>query len=259
MSRDRRHIPDWELAMFRLGELPPERQQALQLRLESEPELAQRLAALDDREAELMARLPPRVLAADVAERAEATALPMARRPRAWWVAAPFLAALLALFMVPPSTDAPVPETTDHSIRDKGVDPFLRIYRQVPEGLEELGPDDSVGAGERLQISYAALGSTHGAVLSVDGRGAVTLHLPLEGPHAAELQPEGTVDLPVSYVLDDAPDYERFFLLTAARPFDLQPVIEAARALANEPTSAREATLSLPKGLDQSDFLIVKP
>jgi hypothetical protein len=254
MSQDRHTVPDWELVMYRLGELQPARAQRIEARLADEPKLAARLAALEGNEAELMERLPPRVLATRVAEGA-----PPAPHRRRWlWAAIPALAAVLTLLLVLP----PAP-TSQHGaelagVREKGVAPYLRVFRQVPGGLEELGDADALGPGERLQISYAALGRPHGAVLSIDGRGSVTLHLPLDGDSSAELHPEGSVDLPASYQLDDAPGFERFVLLTARRPFALEPVLEAAHALAADPASARVEPLPLPRHLEQADFVIAK-
>jgi len=261
MSHDQ-HIPDWELALYRLGELQPARASALSQRLNTDPELAARLAALDPREAELMVRVPPRVLEAAVADRVEQPAKPRRRlRRRLLFLTAEIalVALLLVLFMPPILRPDQIAEFEEHNVRSKGVDPFLRIYRKVPEGLEELSPDDPVGAGDRLQMAYSAMGCVHGAVLSVDGRGAVTLHHPTQGTLSAELQPQGTVDLPVSYVLDNAPDFERFFLVTGPEPFELTPVLEAARALAAHPGSAHQASIALPRGLDGYDFLLSKP
>jgi hypothetical protein len=254
MSHDERTFPDWELALHRLGELPAARAAALGRALEDDPELAARLAALDEREAELMARLPPRVLAAQVADRAPR------RRHRGLWLAAELAAVALLLLLVLPPVLRPdqLAPFQDHGVRDKGVQPYLRVFRQVPGGLEELGPLDPASPGAQLQLSYAALGRTHGVVLSIDGRGEVTLHLPLDGALSEALKPEGTVDLPASYMLDDAPTFERFFLLTARDPFELAPVLEAAHALAADPEQARAAPLSLPRSIDQADFLILK-
>jgi hypothetical protein len=247
-----RPVPDWELAMYRLGELQPARAGRIRERLESDPELAARLEALGAREAELMERVPPRVLATAVEERSA----PRERRRRVWTLGAPIVAALLVLVVALPSLRpdrAIVEPGIRDGVREKGVEPYLRIHREVPGGLEELNPGDELSAGERLQLSYAGLGRSHGVILSVDGRGAVTLHLPRHGAQAAELALEGTVDLAESYELDDAPDFERFFLLTARGPFELEPALTAARAIDHD-----RASLTLPRHIEQVEFLVRK-
>jgi streptogramin lyase len=108
-----------------------------------------------------------------------------------------------------------------------------------------------------LQLAYQAAGARYGVVVSIDGRGAVTRHLPEEGEVAAALERGGAVALAHAYQLDDAPGYERFFLVTGERPFDVAPVVEAARWLAAA-GQARAGALTLPGGLEQRAVLVVK-
>jgi hypothetical protein len=54
-------------------------------------------------------------------------------------------------------------------------------------------------------------------VLSIDGRGAVTWHLPPEYPGpAARLGSGVETTLPWSFELDDAPGFERFVMIVAS-------------------------------------------
>ena len=108
-----------------------------------------------------------------------------------------------------------------------------------------------------LQLSYVSGGRRHGAVLSVDGRGSVTLHSPesLTGPLVLK---GGTVPLPSAYALDDAPAFERFFFVTSDAPFDVGTLMESARQLAREPERARDAPLPLPEPLSQICVILEK-
>jgi hypothetical protein len=65
------------------------------------------------------------------------------------------------------------------------------------------------------------------------------------------------VALPHAYELDDAPGFERFFLVTCARAFSVQPVLDAAHAVARGAT-ARTAPLALPSELEQSSVTLEK-
>ncbi|MDE2734261.1 MAG: ActD-like protein, partial [Gemmatimonadota bacterium] len=65
-------------------------------------------------------------------------------------------------------------------------------------------------------------GLQFGAILSVDGRGTVTQHLPATGTEAVPLAAQDTLD--VAYELDDAPRWERFYLVAADRRFELATV-----------------------------------
>ena len=133
----------------------------------------------------------------------------------------------------------------------------LQIHRVTDAGAQELAPEASAHEGDRLQLSYIAGEDRYGVVFSVDGRGTVTVHMPLSGSQAAELSKEGATILGSSYALDDAPAYERFFLVTSKEPFALSTVTAAANQLAQS-GHADQAQLSLPSHLHQTPFLLLK-
>ncbi|MFP2928788.1 hypothetical protein ACLESO_27045 [Pyxidicoccus sp. 3LG] len=141
--------------------------------------------------------------------------------------------------------------------RIKGLEPQLVVHRQAAAGPERLTEGAPAAAGDVVQLAYVAAGRTHGVILSVDGRGAVTVHAPDVGTQAAALAPSGTHSLPRAYELDDAPGFERFFFVASEAPFDVEPVLAAARALAQGP-AAHTAPLSLPEGLTQVSFTLEK-
>ena len=96
-------------------------------------------------------------------------------------------------------------------------------------------------------------------LLSIDGAGKVTLHWPeRQDGEAAPLKASSENRLPSSYELDDAPAFERFFLVRAAAPFAVTTAIEAARALAAQP-SARTQALALPSNFEQISLALDKP
>jgi len=92
-------------------------------------------------------------------------------------------------------------------------------------------------------------------ILSIDGRGAVTLHLPPSGDRAVPLAPGKMVLLDAAYELDEAPRVERFYFVTAREPFAAEPVVSAARRAAQ---GTVPDALPLPPGLEQATFAIQK-
>jgi hypothetical protein len=129
----------------------------------------------------------------------------------------------------------------------------LAVYRRTPAGSERLADGDLARPGDLLRIGYSAGGSAYGVILSIDGTGAVTLHLPPSGDHAAMLASGGMTLLDSAYELDAAPRIERFYLVTGSRPFDVAPVIAAARRAHGAPPA-----LPLPPGLAQVSFAVQK-
>ncbi|WP_052078443.1 hypothetical protein [Spirochaeta lutea] len=121
---------------------------------------------------------------------------------------------------------------TDQGIRSKGLEPSLHIFHPdetTPQGVRELEDRSLVSAFDTLQISYNAAGRRFGAIISIDGRQVVTLHHPEHYNATPELTPSGEVLLPYAYQIDDAPDLERFYLITAAEGFDLAGLLDRVK------------------------------
>ena len=116
------------------------------------------------------------------------------------------------------------------TLRVKGDEggPRLSIFRKLASGPERLKDGAAARGGDLVQIAYRSGGLAYGAILSVDGRGAVTRHLPASGEKAVPLAPRDTLDF--AYELDDAPRWERFFLVAGERRFGLEEVSEKLAA-----------------------------
>ena len=143
--------------------------------------------------------------------------------------------------------------------RAKGLDLELRVYRQRDDGVERLLDGQRVRAGDVLQLGFVRGEHGHGVLLSIDGRGEVTLHYPAEGARDTELPRErGQQLLPHAYELDDAPSFERFILVAADEPLSVAAVASAARSLASDPERARHEPLLLPTRTSQRSLLLQK-
>jgi anti-sigma factor RsiW len=266
MTRRQDVVPDLVLERYRLGELPDAEAEALRHRLGSEPALVARLETLGASDAEIRRRYPPAWLAERIRERrreGKEAARPRLALGGRWPVplalaAAASLLLVLAPRLVGPPGARPVggrPTPGESADRVKGLRPALEVFRKTPDGSEALADGARVGTGDVLRVGYRAAGRRFGVILSVDGRGAVTLHLPARGEEAAALDSAGRVLLDHAYELDDAPRFERFYLVTAAEPFAVAPVVDAARHLVVTPESTR---LPLAAPLEQTTFLLRK-
>lgn len=262
-EREPKRVPPLLVEKLALGELSEAQAAEVRRRLDAEGGVEARLLELARSSAEVLEEHPPEravpAIAARRAAGAEQERSPMSLRLPTF---APVLAAAcaLVLFVVArgPEPAAPRPEAALEPTRTKGLAPHLVVHRDEPTGAVQLEDGARAAAGDVLQLSYVAAGSGYGAVVSLDGNGAVTLHLPASVGPAARLEPEGTIALPQAYELDDAPAFERFFLVTAAAPFDASAAVEGARLLAREPRRAEREPLPLPEGLAQASFLVVK-
>lgn len=227
-------------------------EQALLGERETSPADAARVVELSHSNVDILKRYPPRVIGMRVRGHRQKAA-------RAWAFGGSLVvaAAALTLFVMPaPVSHTVQPVDDDTGIRSKGA-PALHVFRVTDAGAQKLDPEMSAHAGDRLQVSYVAADARYGMVLSIDGRGTVTVHLPLAGAEAAPLSKEGDTTLGSSYALDDAPAYERFFLVTSDQPFPVSAVTAAANQLARG-GQAESAALSLPSTFDQTSFLVLK-
>jgi hypothetical protein len=259
LPHDAGPVPDLFLERYLLGELPEDERGRIEQLLELDPDLRGRLDALKGSEAERARRYPApdmadrirgRLRAAVAAENAQGSE----RRARGWLV--PAVAAATVVLAVGLSMFRPPAPSDD--IRLKGGDAELVVFRKTPSGSERLEPGAPALPGDLIRVGYRPAGRSFGTIVSTDGHGTVTLHLPRSGRRAVPLPAEGTVLLDFSYELDDAPRWERFYLVTGDEPFELEPVRRAAQHVATLGSEAAPPELDLPRGLDQSVFSLTK-
>ncbi len=230
-------VPDITLERYRLNELPADEAGRLTARLAADGDLRSRLAQLEASDHQIRSELPAAVMAQGIASRIGGAATGAATSPVSWmrWALPVAGVLMLALFIVRPIALEPratAPAATTDGERVKGLDGALAIYRRTESGSELLADGDRARSGDLLRIGYKVASPGYGVILSVDGRGLVTLHLPADGQRAVALQDGDLVLLDTSYELDDAPRWERFYLVTSRSAFDIEPVLTALRRAA---------------------------
>jgi hypothetical protein len=266
-------VPDLLLERYILDELPHAEMLALERRLAEDVSLQRRLAALEDSNHQIRRAYPPAWIAGRIRARMaeagldlEAGSVPASHargRFLRWAIPAGLATAVLAVFVLMLETTAPFREALFHGrpaaegedTRIKGLEPALAIYRRSANGSEELADGDVAREGDLVRIGYRASGRPYGIILSIDGRGHVTVHLPVVGQTSVALQPGAVVLLDHAYELDEAPHWERFFFVTGTEPFEVAPIVDAARRVE---AAAKSPLLPLPPGLEQSVFSLSK-
>jgi hypothetical protein len=262
MSADHR-IPDILLERYRLNELPKDEADRMAARLGQDARLRERLAALEASDEELRrGSMAERLEQGTRRKLAEAGAKP--RRASLYW-ALPAMAAVVVVIAVAARTAAPPADKQPAAQppaaaedRVKGIGPALALYRRTADGSETLADGAVAHKGDLIRVGYRAEGRSYGAIVSIDGGGSVTMHLPPAGERAAPLKHEPTVLLEEAYELDDAPLWERFYFIAGDAPFDIAAVMQAARDAAARTSRLPPASLALPRGLQQSNFTLQK-
>jgi hypothetical protein len=251
-------VPDLILEQYRLGELPRADADRVTRLLSVDRTLRDRHDALEQSDEAFAREYRAGWLARRLQARLAAPPGPGIRWSMPLGLAA---AAVLVLFVMPrvwinPSRTAVVSQTPDDRI--KGLRPALTIYRRTASGSETLADGSVARAGDLVRLGYTGAGRSYGVILSIDGRGIVTLHLPPGGDHAAPLQSGHTALLDQAYELDDAPGWERFYFVTGDTPFPVAPIVEAARKVAAEGARLAPPPLPIGRELTQSTFSVQK-
>lgn len=249
------HVPDWRLERFLLQELGSEENEALRRRLGESAELRERLAALERSSAEILAAHPPSRVAAEVRARmGDSPASPP--RPGFRYVIAVAAGLVLMAGAAGWRELWRNPADSADQTRVKGLAPQLLIFRKSAlAGVERLSEGSAARERDLVQLAYQAAGRRYGVVVSIDGRGVVTRHLPAAGEEAQPLQAGAPVALPEAYELDDAPGFEQFYLVAADEPFPVGPVLEAVR---RGHAGGGGGRLDLPPSMDQFSFVLRK-
>ncbi|MDR2693648.1 MAG: hypothetical protein LBB74_05470 [Chitinispirillales bacterium] len=272
-NTDGKPVPDWKLERYLLGELPAVELEAILALERSDAELRGRVDALRAEGAELLRRHP-----LDAQARAKPS------RPCPFWArmdiyrwalpafACAALLVVLPMRLQPPaSIDTPINTPVNASVnnningmidegtRVKGTGatprPGIEVWRKAGESAERLAPGALTRAGDTVQLKYSVPEFCYGALLSVDGRGVLTLHLSGDSGKAAPLSPGRPVALKSSYQLDDAPKFEAFYLITAADNFDIDGVERALKRLEHPLDGMRK---TLPQQQDVTAFTLKK-
>jgi hypothetical protein len=110
---------------------------------------------------------------------------------------------------------------TPSDTRIKGLDARMEVWKKTEAGIVQLQDLDEVREGDEIQLRYAVPEKCYGLLFSMDGNGALTLHMG-DGAKAVELAPGKMNSLPFAYKLDDAPYFEKFFFVTSPKEFTVE-------------------------------------
>ena len=249
-------IPDWKLERFLTGDLPENEMNELRELETSDEVFANRVKMLREDNKAILNKLPFETLAAKidavdvgtVTETAGAAKLDAAKNaPRFTLVkfaaaAVLVLAVALVAFFAQSETVVTgndvagndvarnaqgVQQTqvalaeTQSDTRIKGMDARMEVWKKTPAGIVQLNDLDEVSEGDEIQLRYAVPEKCFGLLFSMDGNGALTLHMG-NGEKSVELAPGKMNSLPFAYKLDNAPYFEKFFFVTSSNEFAVE-------------------------------------
>ncbi len=266
--RNGQSVPDWKLERYLLGELSREEMERIRLVIEQNPAVKLRLEALEESNRNILESYPASQMSRQILARAAGSQSARTefgkKRFSAFWPmpALPVAAIIILLAILPALLEREgvdrIGESPVEITRIKGQDPGLMLFRRTASGSEQLEEYTPVRENDRILIQYVPAGRAYGFIFSIDGRGTITRHLPVNSRLAEPLQKDSPVSLDFSYELDDAPDWEKFYFITSDSLFEIETVLSAARIATMELAGAEVGSLGLPGFLEEHTFTLRK-
>lgn len=266
----KRTIPRITLERYVLGELPPREMERIDEILKHDSAVHREVEEIRTSTDAILSQYPSHRMAQEIALKVHTRNVNESlrqdtKRSTLWDMVScrPALAAVVAVVLLVAVSPVIITSIRDarsvEVTRVKGLSPHLTLYRNTEEGSERLGNLDTVSRGDIIQIGYVSAGKQYGVIFSVDGRGVVTLHYPYSETGDTKLEGKKEILLENAYELDDAPQFEHFFFITADAPITVETVLDAGKKLAGstEP-AAVDRVLDLPRTLIQSSFVLRK-
>ena len=240
-------ISDFMLERYLVGDLPAEEMAALQKREAEDEVFAARVKSMREDGARILAENPFGALERKLEEAewaASAREDDFARTTNTLWlrVAAALVLAVGIFSAVllnrsvstydagETSMEVAMAQVDAGVTRIKGLDARMEVWKKTGDSAVQMSNLDEAREGDEIQLRYAVPEKCFGMLFSMDGNGTVTMHM-ADGSGAIPLEPGKMTTLPFAYRLDNAPRFEKFFLLTSRELFSID--LEKIDALLN--------------------------
>ena len=223
-------IPDWKLERYLTGDLPEGEMSEIRELEKTDEVFARRVKMLREDNAAILRKMPFERLA----EKMDARDCGAERRNNvihfgfvkfaaaAALVLAVVSVALFSQREVVPDAGAQAMDVAmaaqDDGTRIKGMDARMEIWKKTGDSAVQMLNLDEAREGDEIQLRYSVPEKCFGLLFSMDGNGTVTMHM-ADGSQAVALEPGKMTTLPFAYKLDNAPKFEKFFLLTSQKNF----------------------------------------
>ncbi len=228
-------IPDWKLERYLTGDLPEGEMREIRELEKTDEMLAHRVKLLREDNAAILRKMPferlaEKMDARDSGEEREGDVVRFGFVKFAAAAALVLAVVSVALFSqreIGPATDGgaramdvALADVPDDGTRIKGLDARMEVWKKTGDSAVQMSNLGEAREGDEIQLRYAVPEKCYGMLFSMDGNGTVTMHM-ADGSQAIALEPGKMTTLPFAYKLDNAPKFEKFFLLTSRAAFEL--------------------------------------
>lgn len=258
-----------KLEQFVLGELPAKEARAVEEQISSDKALASEYEEILASNEAVFEAYPVEDMARAIEDRFEQELLAEQRGHLSFGQitrrAIPYIGGLalaaMALFVVGPIyfSKAPALDDGQEVVFAKGTESRMLLYLKEDGESRVVRSGEKLKQGDRLRIAYFSGEAPYGVLLSIDGRGAVTLHFPDNANQLPLITTGEESLLDFSYELDDAPFFEKFYFITSANSFNAGLVVSRAEdVLGKIKQGGLPGNLHLGKEFNEYSVLIQK-
>ena len=262
-------IPDYLLERYLLEELPAAKMREIGELAQHDPAVMARVRKIRESSAGILRDYPPEMIVPQILHRVPARSVssdsagPLHFSRRYIAISSLAVASLALFFMIfsiiqIDKSGSWSPFEKEEITRVKGGGTRIYVYRKINHTAILLADNNRVHEKDLLQIAYFSAEDTHGVIISIDGRGTVTIHYPARQSAGTRIEKNRKILLGSSYELDDAPGFERFFFITSRKPVDMAQVRRAAAELTRDRSKIKNAGLPLDSSYRQYSLLLRK-
>lgn len=225
-------ISDFKLERYLLGDLPEGEMQALREREACDEIFAARVREMREQGERFLAENPFSTIENKLENAERPVNLPNRSFNTLWLKVAAALVIALGVFSAVvlnrnvatyegsgTSMEVALADTDDGT-RIKGMSASLEVWKKTGDSAVQMVNLGDAFEGDEIQLRYRVPQKCFGMLFSMDGNGTITMHIG-EGDKAIELEPGKMTTLPFAYKLDNAPKFEKFFLLTSEKAFEI--------------------------------------
>jgi hypothetical protein len=266
------NISNLTLERYILRELPEKQINEIDLLCRDIPELKEKIDTIKNSNKEILNSYSEEKIVAEIKtkysyskEKKKITGRPSGQILKQFIFPVSIATAAVILFFTLPAIKTSFNDITGTNssdiVRLKGNESAIYLYRKIKNEVDNLANGSSAKSGDLLQIAYISKSDQYGIIFSIDGRGTVTLHYPASNISSTKLITGKKVLLNNSYELDDAPDFERFFLITSGSKLDVNTVLNAAHFLARDKQNVESKEIliaDLKEKINQTSIKIIK-
>ena len=235
-------IPDWKLERYLTGDLPESEMREIREMEATDEIFAGRVKMMREDNAAILKKLPFERLSEKMEARGTLASggsfisgkgMPAGFKLVKFAAAAALVLAVVSVALFSQREIGPAPEGNGTQVMDvamvdaqedgtriKGLDARMEIWKKTGDSAVQMQNLDEAREGDEIQLRYSVPEKCFGLLFSMDGNGTITMHM-ADGSQAIALEPGKMTTLPFAYKLDNAPKFEKFFLLTSQKDFTI--------------------------------------